>query len=235
MIVAFAFLGFALIAGLFVYLTVLDAAKWREKIEAVLLPIGFTVCLSKSEKAALAQALLIVNSRHQGKRLVLHLYHRPATDGRYDLFVCDYRFASINGGESGGKRILVCLVSREFDLPRLSIDCIPEAPAILGRLFHGLSETFPIPGMERVTMGDAKHDERFRLYVASGQIKQARPFLERITSTLPERACVCIDAEGDCLALSSIEMDAALIRHEFDSPKLLYLIHVTSTLFETLI
>jgi hypothetical protein len=235
MIVAFAFLGFAVIASLFVYLTVLDAGKWREKIEAVLLPIGFTVCLSKSEKAALTQTLLIVNPRHQGKRLLMHLYHRPATDDRYDLFVCDYRFASINGGESGGKRILVCLVSRELDLPRFSIDSIPEAPAILGRLYHGLSETFPIPGMERVKFANAEHDEHFHVHAASGQIKQVLPILERIPTALRQRACVCIDAEGDSLVLSSIEMDAALIRHEFDSQKLLYLIHVTVKLFETLI
>ncbi|MCG9893028.1 MAG: hypothetical protein MH252_18395 [Thermosynechococcaceae cyanobacterium MS004] len=67
-------------------------------------------------------------------------------------------------------------------------------------------------------MENTKHDVHFQMYVASKQIKQVRPFLERVPPALRERSCVYIDTEGDCLALSSIEIDAALIRHEFDSP-----------------
>ena len=232
MIVVFALLGFSLIAGLFVYLTILDAGRWRKKIETALLPIGFEVCHSKGEKAALAQRLLIVNPRHQGKRLLMHLYRRASPDGRYDLFVCDYRFAGASGKAWGGQWLLVCLVSRELDLPRFSIDSIPETPAIVGKLFHGLSETFPMPGLERVKTGDAEHDERFRVYAASGQGKQVVPLFEGIATAGHARGGVNLDAQGDSLILSSIEMGADLVRHELDSQKLLGLIHVTSSLFE---
>jgi hypothetical protein len=233
MIVVFTLLGVSLIAGLFVYLTVLDAGRWRKKIETGLLPMGFEVCLSKEEKAALAQRLLIVNPRHQGKRLLMHLYRRASTDGSHNLYFCDYRFSSASGKARGMQLLLVCLISRELDLPRFSIDSIPETPAIIGKLFHGLSENFPMPGMERVKTGNAEHDERFRVYAAAGQIKQVLPLLERITTALRARGGACLYAEGDGLILSSIEMGADLVRHELDSQKLLELIHVTSNLFET--
>ncbi|WP_291985649.1 hypothetical protein [Candidatus Accumulibacter sp. ACC007] len=86
MIVVLTLLGFSLVAGLFIYLTVLDAGRWRKKIETALLPMGFEVCPSKEEKTALAQRLLIVNPRHQGRRLLMNLYRRLSADGSHNIF-----------------------------------------------------------------------------------------------------------------------------------------------------
>ena len=234
MIVVFTLLGFSLVAGLFIYLTVLDAGGWRKKIETALLPMGFEVCLSGEEKATLAQRLLIVNPRHQGKRLLMHLYRRVSADGSHNLYFCDYRFASASGKARGAQLSLICLISRELDLPRFSIDGIPETSGIAGKLFQGLSETFPMPGMERIKTGDAEFDERSRVYADSGKVKQVMPLLERITTALRARGGVCLDAQGDSLILSSIEMGADLPRHVFDSQKLTRLINVASNLFETI-
>jgi len=234
MIVVFTLLGFSLVASLFIYLTVLDAGRWRKKIETALLPMGFEVCLSKEEKAALAQRLLIVNPRHQGKRLLMHLYRRVSTDGSHNLYFCDYRFASASGKTSGVQRLLICLISRELDLPRFTIDSIPETSGIAGKLFQSLSKAFPMPGLERIKTGDAEFDERFCVYADSGKVKQVLPLLERIATALRARGGACLDAQGDSLILSSIEMGADLPRHVFDSQKLIRLINVASNLFETI-
>ena len=234
MIVVVTLLGFSLVAGLFIYLTVLDAGRWRKKIETALLPMGFEVCISGEEKIALAQRLLIVNPRHQGKRLLMHLYRRASADGSHDLYFCDYQFASASGKARGAQWLLICLISRELDLPRFSIGSIPETSGIAGKLFQGLSETFPMPGLERVKTGDAEFDKRFCIYADSGKAKQVMPLLERVTPALRARGGVCLDAQGDSLILSSIEMGADLRRHAFDPQKLSRLVNAASSLFETI-
>lgn len=234
MIVVFALLGFSLIAGLFIYLTVLDAGRWRKKIETALLPMGFEMCLSEEEKSALAQRLLIVNPRHHGTRLLMHPYRRVAADGSHDLYFCDYRFASASGKTGGAQWLLVCLISRELDLPRFSICSIPETSGIAGKLFHGLSQTFPMPDLERIKTGDAMFDERFCTHADPGKVRQVMPLLELITTALRARGGVCLDAQGDSLILSSIEMGADLPRHAFDPQKLIRLISAASKLFETI-
>lgn len=233
MIVVFTLLGFSLVASLFIYLTVLDAGKWRKKIEAALLPMGFEVCLSKDEKAALTQRLLMVNPRHQGKRLLMHLYRRASPDGSHNFYFCDYRFASASGKAQGVQLLLVCLISRELDLPRFSIVSIPETFGFAGKLYQSLSKTFPMPGLERIKTGNAEFDELFYVYVDSGQVRLVSPLLERITTALRARGGACLDAQGDSLILSSIEMSADLPRHMLDSQKLIRLINVASNLFET--
>ena len=225
-------LGFSLVAGLFLYLTVLDAGRWRKKIEAALLPMGFEICLSSEEMAVLEQRLLIVNPRHQGKRLLMNLYRRASPDGSHDLYFCDYRFASASGKARGVQLLLVCLISRELNLPRFTIDSIPETPAIIGKLFHGLSEALPMPDMERIETGNAELDARFRIYSYSEQMKQVLPLLEPVITELRSGGGICVNAEGDSLILSSIEIGADLVRHELNSKKLLNLICVTSNLFE---
>lgn len=231
MIVVLTLLGFFLVAGLFIYLTVLDAGKWRKKIETALLPMGFEVCLAKDEKAALARRLLIVNPRHQGKRLLMHLYRRASPDGSHTLYLCDYRFASASGKARGVQLLLLCLISRELDLPRFTIDSVPEGLA--GKLLQNLSETFPMPGLERIKTGDAEFDKHFCVYADPGQVKQVLPLLERSTTALQAKGGACLNAQGDSLILSSIEMGADLVRHVFDSQKLIQLINVASNLFET--
>lgn len=232
--IAFTLLGFSLIAALVVYLAVLDGRRWRKKIETALLPMGFEVCLSKDEKEALAQRLLMVNPRHQGKRLLLHLYRRASPDGGHCLYFCDYRFASAGGRTGGAQWLLVCLISRELNLPRLCVESLPEASGIAGKLFKGLLQVFPMPGLERIKTGDAALDERLCIHADSGQVQQALPLLGRITAALRASGGACLDARGDCLILSSIEMGADLVRHEVDPQKLSALIHLASGLFKTL-
>jgi hypothetical protein len=233
MTAVFMLLGFFLVAGLFLYLTVLDAGRWRKKIEAALLPMGFEICLSSEEKAVLEQRLLIVNPRHQGKRLLMHLYRRVSADDSHNLYFCDYRFASASGKSRGVQLLLICLISSELDLPRVSIVSIPETLGIAGKLFHSLSESFAVPGLKQIKTGNAEFDEHFCVHVDYGKVNQVLPLLERITTTLQAKGDACLDAQGDSLILSSIEMGADLVRHELDSQKLLELIRVTSSLFKT--
>ncbi len=91
-----------------------------------------------------------------------------------------------------------------------------------------------MPGLERIKTGDAEFDERFCVHADSGQVKQVSPLLEGITMTLRAGGDTCLDAQGDNLILSSIEMSADLPRHVLDSQKLIRLINVASNLFETI-
>jgi hypothetical protein len=233
MIVVSTLLGFSLVASLFIYLTVLDAGKWRKKIETALVPMGFEVCISKDEKASMTQRLLMVNPLHQGKRLLMHLYRRASPHGSHDLYFCDYRFASSSGKARGAQWLLVCLISRELDLPRFSINNIPETSGVVGRLYQSLSKAFPMLGLERIKTGDAEFDERFCVYADTGQVKLVLPLLEQITTALRAKGGTCLDAQGDCLILFSIEMNADLPLQVLDSQKLIRLINVASNLFET--
>jgi hypothetical protein len=104
-------------------------------------------------------------------------------------------------------------------------------PSFSQRKMDGPLKTFPMPGLGRIKTGDAEFDERFCVYVDSRKIKQVSPLLERITMTLRARGDTCLDAQGDNLILSGIEMSADLPRHVFDSQKLIRLINVASNLF----
>lgn len=234
MIVVLTLLGFSLVAGLFIYLTVLDAGRWRKKIETALLPMGFEVCPSKEEKTALAQRLLIVNPRHQGRRLLMNLYRRLSADGSHNIYFCDYWFASASGNAQGTQWFIICLVSRELDLPRFLIDGVLGASGTAGKLFHGLSKAFPMPGLERIKTGDAEFDKRFCIYADSGKVKQVLRICERITPALRATGSASLDAQGDRLILSSIKMGAGLPRQTFDPQELMRLISAASNLFETL-
>ncbi|OYY94836.1 MAG: hypothetical protein B7Y41_04570 [Hydrogenophilales bacterium 28-61-23] len=225
-------LVFFLVAGLFFYLIVLDAGRWRKKIEAALLPIGFEACAAEDVKSELAQRLQIVNTRKPGKRLLMHLYRRSAPDGLYEIYVCDYRFGSASGKARGGQSILVCLVSKALDLPRISIESVLDASGLAGKIFQKFSDTFPLPGMEIIETGDMALDQRFRVYASAGQARNISPFVKRISSALRSKGGVCLDAANDGLILSSLEMGADLVRHEVDPQKLLQLIHVGIDLYE---
>ena len=131
--------GFAVIVAVMLALTVRGGRQWRRKLDDILLPIGFTRCDAEADKTALAQRLQIVNPRHQGKRLLMHLYRRDAPDGTYALYVGDYRFASAGGRTSGGSWVITALVAPSLALPALAIHGIPQASALATRLARALA------------------------------------------------------------------------------------------------
>jgi hypothetical protein len=225
--------GFATIVAVMLWLTVRGGGQWRRKLDDILLPIGFVRCDAEADKAALAQRLQIVNPRHQGKRLLMHLYRRAAPDGAYALYVADYRFASAGGRTSGGSWLITALVAPSLALPALAIHGIPQASALAARLARALGDGLELPGLRRVHTGDAALDARFQVYLAPGAGAEAT--LPVILATLAGAAFTpSLDARGDILVLSSAEMAADRMRQVLDSHKLQAQLHLEHQLFQKL-
>lgn len=223
-------LGFAAVAGLFVYLAVVDGRRWPRRLDAVLLPLGFSRDDTEAQAQWLAQRLRIVQPRHEGKRLLKHVYRRPGPDGRSTLFVCDYYFASAGGRARGGSWLLVCLVSSALVLPRFSIDTLPlAATGAAGRLFDAASDALPLPGLQRLSTGEDDLDQRLRVYTTPSQ--QGLPLSAELMRVLAATAGgTSLDAEGDTLVLTSIAMLADRVRGTLDSQKLLAMAHLAHRL-----
>ena len=225
--------GFAVIVAVMLALTVRGGRQWRRKLDDILLPIGFTRCDAEADKTALAQRLQIVNPRHQGKRLLMHLYRRDAPDGTYALYVGDYRFASAGGRTSGGSWVITALVAPSLALPALAIHGIPQASALATRLARALGDGLELPGLRRVRTGDAALDARFQIYLSPEP--GADTALPAILDTLSGPADTpSLDARGDILVLSSVTMVADRMRQVLDSHKLQAQFHLAHQLFQKL-
>ncbi len=226
--------GFALLASLFVYLTVRDAGNWRRKMEDILLPIGFAPVSVPAERAALAQSLGILQPAHTGKRLLQHAYRRPDPDGRFTLYVCDYYFGSASGRARGGNWLLVCLRSDALALARFIVHTLPaEAGAFHGRLFALLGQAIDMPGLQRLQTGDASLDQRCQVFVPTGE--RTLPLPAALLRSLGDVAGGAnVDAGGDILILSSIGMMAERIRQVLDPQKLQALMQAATGLYGAL-
>lgn len=234
MVTVVVLLGFAGVAGLFVYLTVLDAGKWGRKMQDALEPTGFRQAVSKPEKAALAARLGIAHPRHMGRRLVKYLYSRPCAHGNAVLCVCDCYFASAGGKARGSNMILVCLISDALDLPRFNIDCLPSpANGPAGRLFGALSEAVEIPGMRRLRSGDEALDQRLHLYTEPA-MQQLPISLELLRQLNNAQEGVALAADADMLVLSSTGMARDRVRGILDSQQLQRLLQLAIQLHTAL-
>ena len=225
--------GFVVVVVTVLVLTARSGRQWQRKLDDILLPIGFIRCSTDAAKAALAQRLGIVNPRHQGKRLLLHLYQRTPPGGGYTLQVCDYHFASAGGRASGGGWVLVALVAPALSLPRLSITGVGTGPAMLVRLASVLDTQIEVPGMRHVQTGDDGLDRRFLVHAAEGGPGPAA--LHALLGVLARSGSdPSLDTGGDTLVLSSVAMMADRTRQELDSQKLQAQIHLAQQLFEAL-
>lgn len=226
-------LGFVLVAGLFVYLTALNARQWRRKMEGILLPIGFTTVTSESERATLEQALTIVNTAHKGKRLLKGVYRHADPHGQFVTYVCDYYFGSGSGKARGGSRLLVCLMSDALALPRFSVQTLPEsAGAVSRRLFALLARTMEMPDMHRIATGDDEFDRRVLVYAQDKNA--ALPLPRELLTWLADRAGgSSLDARANTLVLSNIDMMADRVRQVLDPQKLRAQIQLAGRIFAT--
>jgi len=221
--------GLAALAGLFLYLTVRDAGRWRKKLDAVLLPIGFEPA-DEAEKDALEKRLRITHPRHHGKRLLLHLYRRQTT-GKDRVYVCDYRFSSASGKASGAAWLLVCLVSETLDLPRVHVEGVPHTPGWMKHLQDAWADAMDSPGAKRWVLGDQDFDRRYRVF-HFGQ-GAAPAWLSRLATILRQMSDgVGVDMEKDVLVLTSIGILADRIRQKLDPQKLLDLMDCANRLRE---
>lgn len=223
--------GLLSLAGLFVYLAIRGGSHWRKKMDSMLLPIGFEACKDSNEVASVAQRLHMVNARHAGKRLLMNLYRGSSALGDFDTYVCDYRFSSTSGRARGGSWILVCLMSRTLNLPRFTIESIPEAGGVAGRLFNVLSDNFEVPGLIPMEPTRLGLDQRFRVYVEPGGIERVSAYRPCFSSLRNDMAGVGVYVEGDTIALSSLAMIMDQIRQDIDPQKLRGLIHLVSSLY----
>lgn len=229
LITTFGILGMALLAGAFIYLAVLGASGWRKQLETVLLPLGFRYCESKQDKADLARQLTVANPRHRGGRLVMHAFRRSSAQDDYEIYVCDYRFASASGRARGAQWILVCLISRHLALPWCSLESVPDESGLGARLFRGLSDTFAIPGLVKVATDDPAM-RSLLVYTVDG-----RPNLPAgVPELLKEAKGTCLDAKGQVLILSNLAMTADRVRNVLDPQKLLGQMHLAGQLHAVL-
>lgn len=225
--------GFAVIVAVMLVLTVRGGGQWRRKLDDLLLPIGFVRCDSASDKDALAQRLQIVNPRHQGRRLLMHLYRRDVPQEGCTLYVGDYRFASAGGRTSGGNWMVVALVAPALALPRLCIDGIPQDSALVARLARALGDSAQPPGLRRVTSGDAAMDARFVVHL--GPADQGTTVLPAVLQILDGAGSApSLDAQGDTLVLSSAAMMADRMQQTLDTQKLQSQLHLAQQLHRAL-
>jgi hypothetical protein len=225
--------GFAVIVAFMLALTVRGAGQWRRKLDDILLPIGFVRCDAASDKDVMARRLLFVNPRHQGRRLLMHLYRRDAPQDGCTLYVGDYRFASAGGRTSGGNWVIVALVAPALGMPRLCIDGIPQDSATVARLARALGERQEPPGLRRVTSGDAAMDARFQVHL--GSTEESAAMLPAVLQILADAlSAPSLDAQGDTLVLSSASMMADRIRQVLDTQKLHAQLHLAQQLFGAL-
>ncbi len=226
-------LGMALVAGLFVYMTVRNARQWRQKMEDILLPIGFAPVACASERSTIEQALVIVNAAHQGKRLLKVAYRRVDPCGQYVIYVCDYYFSSASGKASAGNWLLVCLISDALSLPRFSVQTLPEsARAISRKLFELLAQRVAMPGMHPISAGDAGLELRLQVYAHddNGAMPLPRALLDGLVNCAGGAS---LDANANTLVLSNIGMMADQVRQELDAKKLQNQIQLAGRIFAT--
>lgn len=229
-------MGIVFVIGTGIALAFADALRWRKRIASLALSLGFEPVTDQLEKSRLSEKLRIVNQRHQGKRVMLHLFKRSA--GSYDVFLCDYRFASASGKARGGERFILALVSNGWNIPRFSIEAIPESKNALIRALNRFAQNLPIPGLERVESQDPTFNQRFRLFAQSGSGLSALPGgstgFASLSSQLLAEGSVYLDAGGDTLVLSSLEIDAERIQRKTDPQKFERLMSLADGLFSTL-
>lgn len=224
-------LGFAAVAAAFFLLAVRDARKWPRKLEEVLLPMGFRPSTSEADRRMLAERLRIVQPRHQGRRLIKHLYRREEAGGGATLYVCDYHFASAGGKARGGGWTLVCLVSGALALPHFSIDTVPEAAAGMpARVFGALADALPLPpGLQHLPTGVPELDRRLHVLAEPGTSRLPLPD-EALRMLATTAGGTSLDAQGDLLVLASVAMLADRVRGLLDPQKLLALMHLAGRL-----
>ncbi len=221
-------LGFAVVAGAGVALTVRSGGAWRQRLDDILLPLGFVPC---ANAAQLAQHLTLLNPGHAGKRLLLHAYQRGGGGADPALYVCDYHFSSAGGRGTGGAWLVVCLVSEKLALPHVVIQALPGGSGTAARLMRTLADAMTPPGLQRVATGNPALDEGFRVYAAAGVTPPA-VMLDVLSKSTQGS---CLDARGPLLALSSVGMMADRVRNELDANKLGEQLELARRMFDALV
>lgn len=202
-----AIVAFVSFVSFFIYLTFLSAKKANEKLTADLKSLGFNPCLDKTTKDHVAKYLLIANTRHRGNRLLMNLYQK-STSQDYDLFFCDYRFASGSGRARGVEALLVCMVSKKLNVPRLTIDSVPQGPEFLTKLFDTLSAGFDFPDVKKIDASVLGLSDKFRVYVDPAQTSQIASIKDAFASVFSSKPGVCLDAKGGVLIFSDVNIAA---------------------------
>jgi hypothetical protein len=203
-------LGFAVVAGAGVALTVRSGGAWQKRLEDILLPLGFVPCADAGQRAALAQHLTLLNPRHAGKRLLMHAWQRGGGGADPAVYVCDYHFASAGGRGTGGAWLVVCLVHEKLALPHVVIQALPDGSGTAARLMRSLVDAMTPPGLQRVPTVNPALDQRFRVYAPAG-VTPPSVLLDVLSKSTQGS---CLDARGPLLALSSVGMMADRVRNE---------------------
>ena len=224
-------LGFAVVAGAGVALTVRSGGAWQKRLEDILVPLGFVPCSNAAQRAGLAQHLTLLNPGHAGKRLLMHAYQRGGGGADPAVYVCDYHFSSAGGRGTGGVWLVVCLVSEKLSLPHVVIQALPGGSGTAARLMRTLADAMAPPGLARVATGSPVLEEGFRVYAPAGVTPPA--VLLDVLSKSTQGSC--LDARGPLLALSSVGMMADRVRNELDAKKLGEQLELARRMFDALV
>lgn len=229
-------LGFAAFAGLLVYLTVLSSKVAEKKLNDQLGSLGFARCGDPSIKSSVAQHLQIVNTRVPGKRLLMNLYQKSSSQGEYDLYFCDYHFASASGKGRAGNAFLVCLISKKLKLPRFTIDSYPEGgPAFLKKMFETLSDSFPYPDVKQIDSQLFGLNKNFRVYAAPEQRDQLISIKSEVGSAIADKGGIGLDAKDSALILSDIQFKSdMMVKKTLDMQKVSQLVETGVALYDKL-
>lgn len=225
--------GFIIFAIFIVCLAILSARKTEAKCNAKLSSLGFTRCTERMIKKDVTEHLKIVRTYQQGKRLLLNLYQLKITEG--DIYFCDYRFSSASGKTGGSSALLICLIEKNLQCPRFTINSRPQGSKFLTKIFETLSAGLVFPDMELIDSIETGLSNQFRVYVNLTQKKQFLAILPEIYSVIVSKAGIGIDAKDDTIILSDVMLEVASIPNkEIDIKKIKDLIDIVKLLAKKL-
>lgn len=218
-------LGFLVLTVLMFLLTVSSASRWGKRLGEMLTSLGFHA--SPEDKEVLAQRLKIVNERHSGRRLVMHLYRYVSIEKDYTLYFCDYRFSSASGKARGAQQLVVCLTSKKLTLPRFTVEPIPQQTGVTGNILRAMVNAIPLPGLRRVETANPSFNQRYTLYVAEER-PQTNFLPDIVINRLISKEGIYLDAKSDTLILRSLDVDY----RQLDTQKASDLIAMAKKLFD---
>ncbi|MCS7067825.1 MAG: hypothetical protein NZN28_04205 [Meiothermus sp.] len=217
-LVAFAVLGlFLMIAG---------AARQNRRLAEALKPLGFQS--DNLDKALVTQKFSLVTERFADTRAtVTTLFKKHTPD--HTLYICNYHPRSASGRATGSSYWLVGALDPNLDLPRFAVEPVPTQGGLLGKMLRTAYAHFSVPGLQKIPTGFPGFDQRFYVYAPPG-LSASALMSANVMQHLLSSGHVALEAKGDTLILSSLDLEAERKAKGLDPNKLIQLTALVQTL-----
>ena len=203
--------------------------KWEKQLNKTLLALRFDK--SEDNNANLAKHLMIINERKTGpgQRKIYNLYSRR--EQNFDIYICDYLISSSSSGYITWERHLtICVVSQQLNLPRFSIEAIPQLEGWMLKLTETAFSSSPLPLLQEKKISNLQFNKRFKLY-CSEEIEPGKFFEASLFNEFIQQGNVNLDAKADTLAFHNLDIEIDRLHNKFDSQKIITLVSFAKDIF----